>query len=183
MAEPQLSVRSAKARDLAHRLARRERRSIADIVERALEAYEIREAGREPAAAFYARLTSQAGSEIDLEAVIKGSRRPHSGIDLCFSRHRCRLRKPSQSAGRGRNGAARPLRQRPCFADRIFGLTEEAVLTYGDIMAEALRRGRPMSAPDGMIAAISRVNGGRLATRNRADFETTGLDLISPWEF
>ncbi|MEW9305193.1 type II toxin-antitoxin system VapB family antitoxin [Labrys neptuniae] len=82
MAEPQLSVRSAKARDLAHRLARRERRSIADIVERALEAYEIREAGREPAAAFYARLTSQAGSEIDLEAVIKGSRRPHSGIDL-----------------------------------------------------------------------------------------------------
>ncbi len=37
MAEPQLSVRSAKARDLAHRLARREQRSIADIVERALE--------------------------------------------------------------------------------------------------------------------------------------------------
>jgi hypothetical protein len=37
MAEPQLSVRSAKARDLAHRLARREKRSIADIVERALE--------------------------------------------------------------------------------------------------------------------------------------------------
>ena len=42
MAEPQLSVRSAKARDLAHRLARREHRSIADVVERALEAYEIR---------------------------------------------------------------------------------------------------------------------------------------------
>src|SRR6516162_219719 len=52
MAEPQLSVRSAKARDLARRLARREHRSIADVVERALEAYEIREAGREPASAF-----------------------------------------------------------------------------------------------------------------------------------
>lgn len=37
MAEPPLSVRSAKARDLAHRLARRENRSIADIVEQALE--------------------------------------------------------------------------------------------------------------------------------------------------
>jgi hypothetical protein len=35
MAEPQLSARSAKAKDLAHRLARRENRSIADIVERA----------------------------------------------------------------------------------------------------------------------------------------------------
>lgn len=32
MAEPLLSVRSAKARDLAQRLARRENRSIADVV-------------------------------------------------------------------------------------------------------------------------------------------------------
>ncbi|SIQ86033.1 hypothetical protein SAMN05880590_10836 [Rhizobium sp. RU35A] len=82
MAEPQLSVRSAKARDLAHRLARRENRSIADIVERALESYEIREAGREPARAFYARLTDQSGTEIDLDAIIRAGRAPHAGIDL-----------------------------------------------------------------------------------------------------
>jgi hypothetical protein len=82
MAEPQLSVRSAKARDLAHRLARRENRSIADIVERALEAYEVREAGREPAAAFYARLSADFGADIDLEAVIQEGRQPHSGPDL-----------------------------------------------------------------------------------------------------
>ncbi|RJF94668.1 plasmid stabilization protein [Oleomonas cavernae] len=82
MAEPQLSVRSAKARDLAHRLARREKRSIADIVERALEAYEIREAGREPAADFYARLSADAGTDLDLETVIRQSRRPNPGPDL-----------------------------------------------------------------------------------------------------
>lgn len=82
MAEPQLSVRSSKARDLAHRLARRENRSIADVVERALEAYEVREAGREPAANFYARLAAQAGTDIDLEAVIRESRKPHQGIEL-----------------------------------------------------------------------------------------------------
>jgi hypothetical protein len=82
MAEPQLSVRSAKARDLAHRLARREKRSIADIVERALEAYEIREAGREPASAFYARLSANSGTDIDLEAVIRESRRAHEGPEL-----------------------------------------------------------------------------------------------------
>lgn len=75
MAEPQLSVRSAKARKLAHRLARRENRSIADIVERALEAYEVRETGREAAACFYDRLTAEAGTDIDLEAVIRESRR------------------------------------------------------------------------------------------------------------
>lgn len=69
------------------------------------------------------------------------------------------------------------------FADRIFGLTEEAALIYGEIMGTAVRKGRGMSAPDGMIAAIARVNGGRLATRNLKDFETTGLQLVSPWEF
>lgn len=82
MAEPQLSVRSAKARELAYRLARRQKRSIADVVERALEAYEIREAGREPAASFYARLAENAGTDLDLEAVIREARHPHSGPDL-----------------------------------------------------------------------------------------------------
>jgi len=82
LAEPQLSVRSAKARDLAHRLARRERRSVADIVERALEAYEVREAGREPASAFYARLSSEYGTDIDLEAIIRESRQIDPGPEL-----------------------------------------------------------------------------------------------------
>ena len=82
MAEPQLSVRSAKARDLAHRLARRERRSVADIVERALEAYEVREAGREPASAFYGRLSSECGTDIDLETIIRESRQIDPGPEL-----------------------------------------------------------------------------------------------------
>jgi predicted nucleic acid-binding protein len=69
------------------------------------------------------------------------------------------------------------------FADRIFGLTEEAALAYGEIMGVAKRQGRPMSTADGMIAAIAHVNGGRLATRNLPDFQTTGLEIISPWEF
>ena len=82
MAEPQLSVRSAKARDLARRLARREHRSIADIVERTLEAYEIREAGREPASFFYARLANDYGSDLDLEAVIREHRKINTGPEL-----------------------------------------------------------------------------------------------------
>lgn len=82
MAAPQLSVRSSKARDLAHRLARRENRSIADVVERALESYEIREAGREPASSFYTRLVAQCGTDIDLEAVVREDRVPHKGVEL-----------------------------------------------------------------------------------------------------
>jgi predicted nucleic acid-binding protein len=69
------------------------------------------------------------------------------------------------------------------FAGRVFGLTEEAAMAYGDLMGDASRKGRGMSAQDGMIAAIARVNGNRLATRNTAHFETAALDLISPWEF
>ena len=82
MAEPQLSVRSAQARDLARLLARRENRSIADVVERALEAYEIREAGREPASVFYARLANDYGAELDLEAVIRENRKVNPGPEL-----------------------------------------------------------------------------------------------------
>lgn len=88
--------------------------------------------------------------------------------------------RPDERADRLEQGLSR---WRHRFADRIFGLTEEAALAYGEIMGAATRQGRGMSAPDGMIAAIARVNGGRLATRNLSDFDTTSLDLISPWDF
>lgn len=83
MAEPQLSVRSGRARDLAHKLARREKRTIAEVVERALEVYAARETGRQPAAEFYASLRAPSDEEdIDLEAIIRENRTPHPGIDL-----------------------------------------------------------------------------------------------------
>jgi hypothetical protein len=82
MAEPQLSVRSARARDLAHKLARRENRSIAEIVERALESYAEREAGRVSADVFFDDLVATCGTDIDLDAVIREHRKPNPGIDL-----------------------------------------------------------------------------------------------------
>jgi predicted nucleic acid-binding protein len=88
--------------------------------------------------------------------------------------------RPDQRATRLEQGLSDWRRR---FADRIFGLTEEAALAYGEIMGEASRQGLGMSAPDGMIAAIARVNGGRLATRDATDFHAAGLELISPWEF
>ncbi len=88
--------------------------------------------------------------------------------------------RPDQRAARLEQGLAS---WRHRFADRIYSLTEAAALAYGGIMSTALRAGRPMSAPDGMIAALARVNNGRLATRNLSDFATTGLELICPWEF
>jgi len=91
----------------------------------------------------------------------------------------CRIR-PDQRARRLEAGLA-AWRER--FADRIFGFTEEAAFAYGEMMSAAERKGRIMSAPDGMIAAIAKINGGRLATRNGADFATTGLEIVSPWDY
>lgn len=86
---------------------------------------------------------------------------------------------PDQRANRLEEGLSA---WRNRFADRIFGFTESAALAYGEIMGAAARHGRPMSVPDGMIAAIVKVHGGTLATRNIKDFRETGIELVSPWE-
>jgi predicted nucleic acid-binding protein len=67
------------------------------------------------------------------------------------------------------------------FAGRIFAFTEESALVYGQIMGTATRIGRPMSAQDGMIAAIALAHASPLATRNGSDFATAGISIINPW--
>jgi len=82
MAEPQLSVRSAKAIEIAHRLSRQHGRTVARTVERALELLDAQEGEREPATSFWRRVSQECGTDIDLEALIKEHRKPHNGIDL-----------------------------------------------------------------------------------------------------
>lgn len=68
------------------------------------------------------------------------------------------------------------------FAGRIFALTEQAALVYGEIMGAAHRAGSSLTAPDGMIASIAIVNEGQLATRNVRDFVAVPVELMNPWE-
>ncbi len=82
MSEPQLSVRSSKAVKLAHSLAKKERRTIAQVVERALELYAHVEPEREASHDFYARISRQYGTDVDLDALIREDRKPNHGIDL-----------------------------------------------------------------------------------------------------
>jgi hypothetical protein len=87
MTAPQLSVRSAKARDLAHELSAREKRPIHAIVEDALVEYANRYP-KESAEAFLRRIRAiGVGHNLDeamveVEASIEQNRRPHLGIDL-----------------------------------------------------------------------------------------------------
>lgn len=82
MPEPQLSVRSARARQLAHELAKRERRTVAEVVERALEEYAAHQTGRAPAAEFYRELNRRFATDLDLDEVVRSGRRAHVGVDL-----------------------------------------------------------------------------------------------------
>jgi hypothetical protein len=81
MNSPQLSVRSARARDLAHELSRREGRPIHAIVEEALTEYATRHP-KTSAADFIRRLQSLAVEEVDLTLLVAENRGPHPGIDL-----------------------------------------------------------------------------------------------------
>jgi hypothetical protein len=92
MTSPQLSVRSKRARDLAHELSRREGRPIHAIVEEALTEY-ARRHPNESAASFLKRMRSvgaddEAGSDsiqqalAEVESAVQDHRKPHRGIDL-----------------------------------------------------------------------------------------------------
>jgi len=74
-------------------------------------------------------------------------------------------------------------RLRDRFVGRTFPFTDDTALIFGQLLGDASRKGREMSVLDGMIAAMAVANGGRLATRNVRHFETTGLELINPWDF
>ena len=42
--------------------------------------------------------------------------------------------------------------------------------------------GRPISTADALISATALAHDGQLATRNTADFDAIGLQLINPWD-
>ncbi|GMQ75033.1 MAG: type II toxin-antitoxin system VapC family toxin [Gammaproteobacteria bacterium] len=68
------------------------------------------------------------------------------------------------------------------FAQRVLGYDEAAARLYGEIMGSRKELGRPMSVPDGQIAAIARSHGLSVATRNTRDFEECGVDLLNPFD-
>lgn len=68
------------------------------------------------------------------------------------------------------------------YDDRLLAIDFEAAHIWGELTATAQKRGRVVSAADGLIAATARRHGLHVMTRNVADFEPTGVMLINPWE-
>ena len=69
------------------------------------------------------------------------------------------------------------------FATTILPFDVAAARNYGSLMAARERAGRPTSAFDAQIAAIAKVHKAKVATRNVADFQGMGLNLINPWAY
>jgi len=67
------------------------------------------------------------------------------------------------------------------FRGRVLPFDERACVRYADIVTGRERIGRPIGVADAQIAAICRDLDAALATRNAADFEESGIDLIDPW--
>jgi predicted nucleic acid-binding protein len=67
------------------------------------------------------------------------------------------------------------------FSHRVLSFDEPAAFVYGEIMARRKSLGRPMSVPDGQIAAIAKTHSLVVATHNVGDFEPTGIELVNPW--
>jgi predicted nucleic acid-binding protein len=68
------------------------------------------------------------------------------------------------------------------FHGRVLPFDERASVQYADIVASRERTGSPIGVADAQIAAICRDLSAILATRNTADFEETGIELINPWK-
>ncbi|HEY4023943.1 MAG TPA: type II toxin-antitoxin system VapC family toxin [Pseudonocardiaceae bacterium] len=70
--------------------------------------------------------------------------------------------------------------------DDLFGgdslqYTGRAAVEYAKLVASRNKQGLPITPADAQIAAICRVHGADLATRNVHDFKETGVQVIDPW--
>ena len=68
------------------------------------------------------------------------------------------------------------------FRGRVLPFGSNEARPYARIAAERRRAGRPISNFDAQIAAIARSAGAAIATRNVADYDACGVEVINPWD-
>ena len=57
----------------------------------------------------------------------------------------------------------------------------ETGLRWAELLAHLRALGKPMQIKDSLIAATALANGYVLATRNRRDFEASGIEIVDPF--
>ena len=64
---------------------------------------------------------------------------------------------------------------------RILGFGSDAARLFSKIAAYRPLLGLPIGHAVAQIAAITKLKGAKLATRNTTDFDNCGVDLVNPW--
>ena len=67
------------------------------------------------------------------------------------------------------------------FAQRVLPFDRAAASAFAVIASGRRKKGRPISEFDAQIAAVARINGAAVATRNADDFRDCGIGVIDPW--
>lgn len=67
------------------------------------------------------------------------------------------------------------------YGDRILPIDADTARIWGELTADAQKKGAQIGVPDGLIAATARRHGLHVMTRNSQDFEPTGVLLVNPW--
>ncbi|WP_210880205.1 type II toxin-antitoxin system VapC family toxin [Roseovarius autotrophicus] len=85
--------------------------------------------------------------------------------------------------GKRRDGLADAIDRilREDMGGRVLAFDSAAAEAYATIASSRRAAGRPIAQADCQIAAIARARGAKVATRNTADFEGCGVNLINPW--
>jgi len=68
------------------------------------------------------------------------------------------------------------------FAGNVLPFDLAAAEFYAELVSESEAAGRAAGMADAQIAAICRVHGAQLATRNVRDFDRFGILIINPWK-
>jgi predicted nucleic acid-binding protein len=68
------------------------------------------------------------------------------------------------------------------FRGQALPVTQAIAKRWGRFDGMRQMAGRPLTVPDGLIAATAFEHGLSLVTRNVKDFEELGLPILNPWE-
>ncbi|MGA8637415.1 MAG: type II toxin-antitoxin system VapC family toxin [Candidatus Sulfotelmatobacter sp.] len=68
------------------------------------------------------------------------------------------------------------------FSGRILAIDNAVADRWGWLTAEAKRKGKPLAAIDGLLAATALQHGLTVVSRNSADFPHAQVPVLNPWE-
>ena len=71
---------------------------------------------------------------------------------------------------------------RPMFDQRVLPITEDIMLKWRLLVEEGRKTGHTFSQPDLIIAATAIQHGLSVVTRDRRDYDKTGVQVVNPWD-